>query len=89
MTEGPDFNAFMVRDDVLLTPDSGVLDGMTRPMVFDRAVDDQAIGDGGPGPTTQRLAALYWSRREAGWYGTAIDPAPAEAGTTDTQQGKR
>ena len=54
-----------------------------------RAVDDQAIGDGSPGPTTQRLAALYWSKRESGWHGTAIDSTPAEAGTTDTQQGKR
>lgn len=126
VTEGPGFNVFAVADGVLLTPGSGVLDGMTRTTVFElaaelnlavrtaaiapetlrgadevficstaggimpvRAVDDQAIGDGSPGPTTQRLAALYWSKREAGWHGTAIDSTPAEAGTTDTQQGKR
>jgi branched-chain amino acid aminotransferase len=38
-----------------------------------RQVDDRPIGDGGPGPTTERLRMLYWSKRDAGWHGTDID----------------
>ena len=35
LTEGPDFNVFLVKDGRLLTPDDGVLDGMTRNTVFE------------------------------------------------------
>ncbi|MFN7195087.1 MAG: aminotransferase class IV [bacterium] len=110
VAEGPGFNVFAVRDGALLTPASGVLDGMTRTTVFElaaelnldarlarlspddlrgadevficstaggimpvRQVDDRPIGDGGPGPTTERLRMLYWSKRDAGWHGTDID----------------
>lgn len=37
IAEGPGFNIFMVRDGELLSPESGVLDGMTRRTVFDLA----------------------------------------------------
>ncbi|MBL8698459.1 MAG: aminotransferase class IV [Alphaproteobacteria bacterium] len=37
VAEGPGFNVFAVRDGELLTPQSGVLDGMTRTTVFDLA----------------------------------------------------
>lgn len=110
VAEGPGFNVFAVRDGALLTPGSGVLDGMTRTTVFElaaelnldarlarlspddlrgadevficstaggimpvRQVDDRPIGDGAPGPTTERLRMLYWSKRDAGWHGTDID----------------
>lgn len=37
IAEGPGFNVFAVRDGELLSPESGVLDGMTRTTVFDLA----------------------------------------------------
>jgi branched-chain amino acid aminotransferase len=37
IAEGPGFNVFVVRDGELLTPDSGVLDGMTRTTILDLA----------------------------------------------------
>lgn len=35
VTEGPGFNLFAVKDGLLLTPDAGCLDGMTRTTVFE------------------------------------------------------
>jgi len=37
IAEGPGFNVFVVRDGELLTPDSGVLDGITRATILDLA----------------------------------------------------
>ncbi len=34
-----------------------------------------AFIDGVPGPLMARLAALYWSKQEAGWHGTPVDYA--------------
>ncbi|MDP6708257.1 MAG: aminotransferase class IV [Alphaproteobacteria bacterium] len=42
-----------------------------------RSVDGKPIGEGLPGPVTLRLKDLYWSKREAGWHGTAVDYEPA------------
>ncbi len=39
LTEGPGFNIFLVRDGELLTPDDGVLDGMTRRTVWELCVE--------------------------------------------------
>ena len=36
-------------------------------------VDGGEIGDGAPGPVATRLNDMYWSKREAGWHGTAVD----------------
>ena len=110
LTEGPGINLFMLRNGELLTPSSGVFEGMTRRTMFELAaetnvkvreadipaealrgadevfatstaggvmpiafVDGAQIGDGKPGPLTQRLHDLYWSKKEAGWYGTPVD----------------
>lgn len=35
--------------------------------------DRAALRDGAPGPATERLRMLYWSKRDAGWHGTDID----------------
>jgi branched-chain amino acid aminotransferase len=112
LTEGPGFNIFLVKDGRLLTPDDGVLDGITRRTVFDlcaetnlacrmtkipagelhhadevflsstaggvmpiRSVDGNPIGEGAPGPVTERLKALYWHKREVGWHATSVDYA--------------
>ena len=109
LTEGPGFNIFLVKGGRLLTPDDGVLDGMTRRTLFElcaetnlaytmekipaaalgqadevflsstaggvmpvRSVDGRRVGDGAPGPVTERLKALYWRKREAGWHATPV-----------------
>lgn len=35
-------------------------------------LDHRPVGEGKPGATTLRLRALYWSKREAGWFGTRV-----------------
>ncbi|HEY2419678.1 MAG TPA: aminotransferase class IV, partial [Steroidobacteraceae bacterium] len=104
VVEGPGFNIFCVRDGVVVTPEEGVLEGVSRRTVIEIAqklgmrvelrnlpadelrgadeaflstsgggvlpvtqVDDQVIGQGSPGPVTQRLLKTYWE-----WHG---DPA--------------
>jgi branched-subunit amino acid aminotransferase/4-amino-4-deoxychorismate lyase len=39
VVEGPGFNVFVVRDGVILTPDSGVLEGITRRTIMELASD--------------------------------------------------
>jgi branched-chain amino acid aminotransferase len=36
-------------------------------------VDDQPIGSSSIGPVTMRLGDLYWSKRRAVWYSTAVE----------------
>jgi branched-chain amino acid aminotransferase len=36
------------------------------------AIDSHQVGDGTPGPVTRLLQEQYWSRRAAGWHGTAV-----------------
>ncbi len=40
-------------------------------------VDGHVIGDGKPGPVSQRVHELYWALRESGRHGTPIVPDPA------------
>jgi branched-chain amino acid aminotransferase len=40
-------------------------------------IDGHPIGDGKPGPVSQRLHGLYWALRESGRHGTPIFPAGA------------
>jgi hypothetical protein len=35
-------------------------------------VNGAPLGPGRPGPTTMRLRAMYWDKREAGWLGTPV-----------------
>ena len=57
---------FRSADEVFLsTSGGGVL-----PVTW---VDDQRIGDGAPGPVTQRLVATYWAWRKLPTYSLAID----------------
>ena len=39
VTEGPGFNVFMVTDGVVVTPDAGVLEGITRKSVIEICAD--------------------------------------------------
>ncbi len=52
-------------DEVFLSSTAGGVLPVTR-------VDGQPLGDGTPGPITNRLRELYWSKKEAGWHGTPI-----------------
>ncbi len=97
ITEGRGWNIFALRGGRLLSPESGVLEGITRKTVLElcaelniegrlaritadelrgadevflsstaggimavKSIDGKAVGDGAPGPVTQRLSELYW-----------------------------
>ena len=97
VTEGRGWNIFALRQGALLSPDDGVLEGITRKTVLElsadlnvdgrlaritadelrgadevfltstaggimpvKSIDKKVVGDGSPGPVTQRLTKLYW-----------------------------
>ena len=97
VTEGRGWNIFALRQGALLSPDDGVLEGITRKTVLElsadlnidgrlaritadelrgadevfltstaggimpvKSIDKKIVGDGAPGPVTQRLTELYW-----------------------------
>jgi branched-chain amino acid aminotransferase len=43
--------------------------------------------DGGPGPLSQRLRELYWSKREAGWHATPVADLLPAARAAQASQG--
>jgi branched-chain amino acid aminotransferase len=53
-------------DEIFITSTAGGVMPITR-------IAGKPVGDGTPGPLTQRLNKLYWSKKEAGWLGTPID----------------
>lgn len=57
-------------DEVFLTSTAGGI----MPLV---EIDGRPIGDGKPGPVSQRMHGLYWALRESGRDGTPIFSAPA------------
>jgi branched-chain amino acid aminotransferase len=110
VTEGLGYNLFAVVGGRLLSPDSGVLEGVTRSTIFEMAaetnvkaelakidvptfkkadeiflastaggimpvtkLDGAAVGDGGPGPLTERLRQMYWEWHDKPEYRTAVD----------------
>ncbi|MCZ6558511.1 MAG: aminotransferase class IV [SAR324 cluster bacterium] len=52
-------------DEVFLSSTAGGVLPVTK-------VDGKALGTGEPGPVTNRLRDLYWSKKEAGWHGTPV-----------------
>ena len=112
VTEGRGWNIFALREGRLISPDEGVLEGITRRTVVEladrlniearlatlpvdelrgaeeifltstaggivpvRSIDGEDIGEGGPGPVTQRLTEMYWDLHEDDAYSTPIDYA--------------
>ena len=110
VVEGPGFNVFCISQGALVTPDQGMLEGISRRTVIEMAqslgldvqlrslpadelrgaqevfvstsgggvlpvtiVDHCAIGDGKPGPITQRLIDTYWAWHKDAAYSQAID----------------
>jgi branched-chain amino acid aminotransferase len=57
-------------DEVFLTSTAGGI----MPLV---EIDGRQIGDGKPGPVSQRIHGLYWALRESGRDGTPIVPESA------------
>ena len=57
-------------DEVFLTSTAGGI----MPLV---EIDGRSIGDGKPGPVSQRIHGLYWALRESGRHGTPIFPGSA------------
>ena len=111
VTEGRGWNIFALKRGVLTSPDSGVLEGITRKTVLElsgalniegrlarlpvaelhcadevflsstaggimpvRTIDGRAVGDGAPGPVTQRLSEQYWKLHEDPAYTTPVKP---------------
>lgn len=58
--------------DALRQADEAFLSSTAGGIMPIARVDGQPLGAGKPGPLTQRLRALYWDKREAGWLGTAV-----------------
>ena len=110
VTEGRGWNIFALSGGRLLSPDRGVLEGITRRTVVELAgelnvdadyaritadeltgadevfitssaggimpvnrIDGAAIGDGQPGPVTQRLKQMYWALHENPAFTTPVD----------------
>ena len=57
--------AVRTADEVFLSSTAGGVLPVTT-------VDGKPIADGSPGPLTNRLRELYWSKQEAGWHGTPV-----------------
>jgi branched-chain amino acid aminotransferase len=55
-------------DEVFATSTAGGI----MPLV---EIDGRAIGDGKPGPVSERMHGLYWALRDSGRHGTPIFPA--------------
>ena len=53
-------------DEVFISSTAGGIMPVTE-------VDGAPIGDGKPGPITNRLRDLYWSKKEAGWHATPVE----------------
>ena len=112
VTEGRGWNIFALREGRLVSPDDGVLEGITRRTVVElagrlnieaqlatlpvdelrgaeeifltstaggivpvRSIDGEDVGEGGPGPVTQRLTDMYWDLHADDAYSTPIDYA--------------
>ena len=64
--ELPDLAREIRGAEIFITSTAGGVMPVTR-------ITGRPVGDGSPGPLTQRLNKLYWSKKEAGWLGTPID----------------
>ncbi|MBS35540.1 MAG: branched-chain amino acid transferase [Thiotrichales bacterium] len=110
LTEGRGWNLFVYRNGEIVTPQAGVLEGITRATVIELArrgnidarlalidendlrsadevfitssaggiipvirVDDIPVGDGSPGPVTERLQDLYRAAHDDPRYATPIE----------------
>ena len=58
--------------DALRTADEAFLSSTAGGIIPVTKVDGKVLGNGKPGAISWRLRELYWSKREAGWLGTAV-----------------
>jgi len=58
--------------DALRTADEAFLSSTAGGIMPVSHVNGKPLGAGRPGPITTRFRTLYWSKREAGWRGTAV-----------------
>lgn len=116
VTEGRGWNIFALNGGKLVSPDSGVLEGITRQTVVElsarlniecrltkvpvkalreadevfitstaggimpiRSIDKKLIGDGTPGPVTQRITEMYWALHDDPAYSTPVRYEVAQA----------
>ncbi|PPR69792.1 MAG: Branched-chain-amino-acid aminotransferase [Alphaproteobacteria bacterium MarineAlpha3_Bin1] len=120
VTEGRGWNIFALRQGALLSPDDGVLEGITRKTVLElsadlnvdgrlaritadelrgadevfltstaggimpvKSIDKKIVGDGAPGPVTQRLTELYWKLHDDPELTTPVNYQLAEGQATE------
>ncbi len=69
-------------DEVFITSTAGGIMPITK-------IDGVSVGDGRPGPLTKQLHDLYWSRKAAGWLGTAIDYDEPLRGLAEASKSER
>ena len=69
-------------DEVFITSTAGGIMPVTK-------IDGVPLGDGKPGPLTKQLHDLYWSRKAAGWLGTAIDYGEPARGLAEASKSER
>jgi len=68
VTEGPGFNVFIIKDGQVATPQSGVLEGITRKVTITTGgglvpivcVNQHRYSNDAPGELTLALQATYW-----------------------------
>jgi branched-chain amino acid aminotransferase len=66
--EAGDYPAAALRaaDEAFISSTAGGIMPVTK-------VDGEPLGNGKPGPITWKLHELYWTKREAGWLGAAVE----------------
>jgi branched-chain amino acid aminotransferase len=69
-------------EEVFITSTAGGIMPVTK-------IDGVPVADGTPGPLTKRLHDLYWSRKAAGWLGTAIDYGEPARGLAEASKSER
>ena len=110
VTEGRGWNIFGLRNGRLISPDEGVLPGITRKTVIElakylnidaqlanmtvhelkqseeifltstaggivpvKSIDGEKVGEGEPGPVTQRLTRMYWDLHQDDAHSTPVN----------------
>ncbi|MGH7057115.1 MAG: aminotransferase class IV [Acetobacteraceae bacterium] len=59
-------------DEIFISSTAGGVIGVTR-------LDSRILGNGRPGPVTERLHDVYWRLREEGWHAEPVAYAPGRA----------
>jgi branched-chain amino acid aminotransferase len=59
--------------EIVRTADEAFITSTAGGIMPVATVDGEALAHPAPGPVTRRIHDLYWSKKEAGWYGTTVE----------------